>query len=185
MDQNSVKKDKRERQIQRAQLKSKMRMVLGVLLVIAGIGGFVWLSLSGSSKKEDVYANTSNRELALTCEPGGMAENFHIHPTLEIIINGSEYRLPENIGVTRTCMHPLHTHGDIPNIHVEAPVQRDFTLGDFFAVWNQPFSKEQILEYKADSTHTIKMTVNGNIVDTYQNTVLRDKDRVVITYEGK
>lgn len=40
--------------------------------------------------------------------------------------------------------NPIHTHDDTGIIHIESPVKRDFTLADFFAVWNKPFSKDQI-----------------------------------------
>lgn len=152
--------------------------IIGVVVVVGVL--LFW----GRMGQKSAFADKSNRELALICQSGGMAENFHIHPQLKIVINGTEYPLPHNIGVTPSCMHPLHTHEDIPNVHVEAPEKRDFTLGDFFAVWKQPFNKDELLSYTSDSTHTITMTVNAVAVDTFENTVLRDKDQIVISYQS-
>jgi hypothetical protein len=39
------------------------------------------------------------------------------------------------------CFYWLHTHTPDGIIHIESPVVRDFTLGNFFAVWGQPLSR--------------------------------------------
>ncbi len=114
-----------------------------------------------------------------------MATQFHIHPVLKIVVNGKEQVVPANIGIQPNCMNSLHTHDASGTIHVEAPEQRDFTLDDLFAVWKESFNKDQILEYKADATHQIHVSVNGAKLDTYENTVLRDKDQIIISYENK
>ena len=124
----------------------------------------------------------TNREVALICTTD-MATQFHIHPHLEILINGRREEIPANIGIKSTCMNALHTHDTSGTIHVESPEQRDFTLADFFAVWNKPFNKDHIIDYKTDSQHAIRETVNGKEVLDYENTVLRDKDQIVIIYE--
>ena len=126
----------------------------------------------------------TNRELALTCTTD-MATQFHIHPHLEIIINGVKQEIPANIGVTPKCMNSLHTHDNTGVLHVESPEQRDFTLADFFAVWDKTFSKDQIFDHKIEDTHIIKETINGTEVQDYENTILRDKDEIIISYEEK
>lgn len=122
------------------------------------------------------------REVALTCTTD-MATEFHIHPNLEIFINGEKQLIPVNVGITPNCMYALHTHTPDGVIHVESPEKKDFTLSDFFAVWDKPFSRTQILDHVADETHRIRMTVNGEEVDTYESTLLRDLDKIVIYYE--
>lgn len=150
--------------------------ILGIIAVaLMGLGVLVF---TNAQKPK------TNREVALTCTTD-MATQFHIHPYLEIMINGQAQEIPANIGVIAGCMNPLHTHDATGKIHVESPEERDFTLGDFFAVWNKTFTKEQILDEKADETHIIKETVNGNEVQDYENTILRDGDRIVIYYEEK
>lgn len=134
--------------------------------------------------KYNPQSKRTNREVALACTTD-MATRFHIHPHLEIIANGESQEIPANIGIILTCMHPLHTHDTSGTLHVESPTLRDFTLADFFAVWNQPFDKNQVLGYKIDNKHIIKVTVNGVAVDTYEQTILRDRDQIVISYEKK
>ncbi len=82
-------------------------------------------------------------------------------------------------------MHPIHTHDASGKIHIESPEPRDFTLGDFFAVWGKTFSQSQILDSVADASHTIDVTVSGSKVDTYQNTVMHDNDQIVVSYAAK
>jgi hypothetical protein len=151
-----------------------------IILFLIVIGGLIVSSIitkSGSKK-------LSNRELALTCTTD-MATEFHIHPYLKIFINGVQQEIPTNIGIDSGCMHPLHTHDKNGEIHVESPQKRDFILGDFFTVWKKSFSKDKVLDYKADDTHVIRETVNGVEVQDYENTILYDKDQIVIYYEAK
>lgn len=129
-------------------------------------------------------SSKTNREVALACTTD-TAIQFHFHPNLKIIINGQQQEIPANIGTGTICMNALHTHDNSGAIHVESPEKRDFTLSDFFAVWNKTYNKDQILDYKVDQTHVIRETVNRTEVKDYENTVLRDKDQVVIYYEEK
>ena len=152
--------------------------IIGIMIFIAVL--FAWGDIAARNK----VSSETTRDVAMSCTTD-MATRFHIHPHLEIKINGTDVAVPADIGISNTCMHPLHTHDATGTIHVESPVQKDFTLSDFFAVWNQPFSKDQILNNKADDTHTITMTVNDKPVDTFENTVLRDNDQIVISYQSK
>lgn len=159
--------------------KQNLILLVGVALLL---GGVLFFS-SSKSEPRQVQTERTNREVALTCDPE-MAQGFHVHPVLEIIANGEKVEVPANIGVGPTCMTVLHTHTPDGVIHVESPEKRDFTLSDFFAVWERPFSRDEILTYKADTTHRIRITVDGVNVDTYENTVLRDGENIVITYES-
>lgn len=129
-------------------------------------------------------SSRSNREIALACTTD-MATKFHIHPHLEININGERQEIPADIGDSPTCLNALHTHDATGELHVESPERRDFTLADFFAVWNKTYSKDQILDSKVDGEHVIRETVNGQEVADYENTVLRDQDQIIIFYEKK
>ena len=148
-----------------------------VVIAIVLIAGAVMMNGNGSALSE-----RTNREVALTCTTD-MATEFHVHPNLSIIISGERQVLPANIGIKPTCMSSLHTHTADGVIHVESPEKRDFTLSDFFAVWGESFTKDEVLGFKADATHQIRVTVNGVEVDTYENTVLKDLEKIVISYE--
>jgi hypothetical protein len=77
---------------------------------------------------------------------------FHIHAHLAILVNGSPRQVPAGIGIpgaqaqntaqgpfisSGTCFYWLHTHAADGIIHIESPVQRTYTLGDFFDEWGQ------------------------------------------------
>lgn len=154
------------------------------ITVVFGISALIlFLVLFTRGEQESVKIERTNREVALTCTTD-MATEFHIHPTLEIIVNGEKQEIPPNIGVLPNCMNALHTHDAVGTIHVESPERRDFTLADFFAVWGKPFTNEEVLGYKMDETHRIKVLVDGVEVDTYENTVLKDKEKIIISYEA-
>jgi hypothetical protein len=94
--------------------------------------------------------------------PCGRMESllFHVHAHLAVFVDGQPYEVPMGIGIgqpwdtvdgsigpfiTRgSCFSWLHTHTIDGILHIEAPVPRTFTLGDFFAVWGQPLSSSQM-----------------------------------------
>jgi hypothetical protein len=84
---------------------------------------------------------------------------FHIHAHLTIFVNGSARQVPAAIGIpgaqatdtpqgpfieTGTCFYWLHTHGADGIIHIESPVQRTYTLGNFFDIWGQPLGTDRV-----------------------------------------
>ncbi len=162
-----------------------MKKQAGVWVVIAGLIVLI-LVVSKRSPEEVIVQQKemTSREAALICTTD-MATEYHIHPELTIVINGEKEVLPPDIGLTPTCMNAIHTHDSSGIIHVESPVQKDFTLGDFFAVWQKDFSKDGILDETVDASTQIIVTVNGEVVDTYENTMFRDKDKIVIEYKKK
>ncbi len=112
---------------------------------------------------------------------------YHIHVRLSVAIQGSLMPIPVNTGITSTCTKAIHTHADYdPNtepavIHVESPVARSFVLGDFFHVWEQPFSETRVLTCTADGTNVVRMTVNGAQSTAYGALVLADGQQIAIT----
>jgi len=85
---------------------------------------------------------------------------FHIHAHLTIFVNGKAKVIPYGVGIgppiaglnttagpfvtEGSCFMWLHTHALDGIIHMEAPTQMTFTLGQFFAVWGQPLSSTQV-----------------------------------------
>ncbi|HLC65646.1 MAG TPA: C2H2-type zinc finger protein [Candidatus Nanoarchaeia archaeon] len=129
---------------------------------------------------------------ALDCETAPVTEMnigghskimMHDHTQLDITILGNKEFIPPEIGQGTNFMRGLHTHEADGNIHVEAPCVREFTLGEFFAVWNKTFNKDCIFDYCADGNHTVKMLVNGKPNTEYENIILRNGDKIEIIYE--
>jgi hypothetical protein len=84
---------------------------------------------------------------------------FHIHARLTIFINGAPRRIPSAIGILNaqtedtpagpfvgsgSCFYWLHTHAADGIIHIESPIQRIYTLGNFFDIWGQPLSPTEV-----------------------------------------
>ena len=106
---------------------------------------------------------------------------MHVHPHLKIVIDRTEKVIPADIGVVSLrCMRPLHTHDTTGTIHLEFPVQQDVRLGQFFQIWQQPFSRAAILERAAGEKDVLRVAGNGTEVQELENLLLHDKDDVVI-----
>jgi hypothetical protein len=85
---------------------------------------------------------------------------IHIHPWLQIWINGKNVTIPSGIGITdpaqvgtvggepefgangngNTCFEPMHTHDDSGLIHIESATDTNYTLGEFFTDWNLTYT---------------------------------------------
>lgn len=155
-------------------------LIVGIVIVFV-FALYLWQKNTGEVTTSDnkTYEEMTSREVALLCTTD-MATEFHIHPEIRIFINGAEVLVPHDTGIKPLCMNSIHTHKDTPIVHVESPLKKDFTLGDFFAVWDKPFSSMEILDFVATNPNQISVTVNGTKVDTFENTILNDKDKIVI-----
>ncbi len=110
----------------------------------------------------------------------------HSHVNLKIMINNKEQSLPGDIGfVNHACLRPFHTHKNDNILHLEYHKNIDFQLKGFFAVWGNVFNSQQILTYKIDDKHRIRVTVNEKESQDFENIILKDKDQVIIYYEEK
>jgi hypothetical protein len=84
---------------------------------------------------------------------------FHIHAHLTVFVNGAPRRIPYGIGIPGaqvspipagpyvaggSCFYWLHTHAADGIIHIESPVQRTYTLGNFFDVWGEKLNPTQV-----------------------------------------
>ncbi|MGH7707652.1 MAG: hypothetical protein ACREM8_01970 [Vulcanimicrobiaceae bacterium] len=71
---------------------------------------------------------------------------FHIHQHLAIFDHGKPVAIPGDIGrpLLGDCFYWIHTHTPDGLIHVESPVYRTFTLGNFFDVWGEPLTSTAV-----------------------------------------
>lgn len=84
---------------------------------------------------------------------------FHIHAHLTVFVMGVARQIPYGIGIpgaqisatpvgpyvgAGSCFYWLHTHAADGIIHIESPVRRTYTLGNFFAVWGQNLSPTEV-----------------------------------------
>lgn len=85
---------------------------------------------------------------------------YHVHAHLSLYINGKAVPVSQYVGITNACFYWLHTHDTSGVIHIEAPQQTTFTLGNFLHLWKQQFSQ---LQYPAqlDTTSGWQSYVDG------------------------
>jgi hypothetical protein len=84
---------------------------------------------------------------------------FHIHAHLTVYVDGMARRIPYGVGIAGPqtsqtpegpyvsnggCFYWLHTHAADGIIHIESPIERTFTLGEFFDVWGQKLGPAQV-----------------------------------------
>jgi hypothetical protein len=84
---------------------------------------------------------------------------FHIHAHLTVFVHGMSRSIPYGIGITNpqiqntpygpfvgsgTCFYFLHTHASDGIIHIESPVKRTYTLGNFFDIWGQKLGRRHV-----------------------------------------
>jgi hypothetical protein len=93
----------------------------------------------------------------------GAAEHIHAH--LDVLVDGRAVPVPANIGIdrTRASISPLHTHDDSGVIHIESPVHRQFSLGEFFSEWQVSLSGDNIGGLRATDGKVLRVFVNGNV----------------------
>jgi hypothetical protein len=100
---------------------------------------------------------------------GGMScdaqegQRIHIHQHLVLLDHGKPVAIPASIGIPagKRCIYWVHTHTPDGIIHIEAPLDRSFTLGDFFMIWGQPLTRSQASGARATKGESLKVWVNG------------------------
>ncbi|MHB8516196.1 MAG: hypothetical protein ACYDCT_12545 [Dehalococcoidia bacterium] len=131
---------------------------LAVLAAAACGGGSPSSSGPASSSATSVVAPVDG----IPCESNEQL-TYHIHAHLSIFVDGQAATVPAGTGIHpgRGCIFWLHTHDTSGVIHVEAPSQRTFTLGQFFDIWGQPLSLTDLLGNRTDASHQIRAYVDG------------------------
>ena len=97
--------------------------------------------------------------------PALRAEAFelHIHQHLDVFVEGRRVTVPEAVGINfrRRFISPLHTHDTTGIVHVESPLVRTFTLGEFFGVWGVRFTRTCLGGDCAGDGKGLRVFVNG------------------------
>jgi hypothetical protein len=160
--------------------KNKGLITFIAILVIA-VGLMIWGTGGGEAKSNF----TPDGEVTCVNPNLPVPNDLHLHPELEIFLEGEKIAVPANMGLSSDCHKALHTHDELGVIHIEPNHPGDFTLKNFFEVWGQPFSQNQILGKYAGASHEIIMTVDGARNYEYENLILKDKQKIKIEYVAK
>jgi hypothetical protein len=158
----------------RAGSRSRRRAVLlgAVALLAAALGAGLLTRAAQPSSAATPTAAARARSLAplngstagrpIDGITAGTAEQvaFHIHAHLAVYVNGRARAIPYGVGVLPPLrlqetpdgpfvvagagFYWLHTHDTSGVIHIESPVRRQYTLGEFFDVWGQPLGPDRV-----------------------------------------
>jgi hypothetical protein len=95
----------------------------------------------------------------IACQAGEQVL-FHVHAHLTIFVRGKARQVPAGIGIAPpyevaatprgaftaggSCFTWLHTHSADGIVHIESPVKRAYTLGEFFDIWGQPLDRDYV-----------------------------------------
>ncbi len=124
----------------------------GILIVLA----IVLIVIAVINSRNN--SSTQPPAAGIPCDQGEHNQT-HYHTAIQIMYDGVVHPIPANIGIVSTtpsCLYWLHVHASDPNIiHIESPKSRQFTLGDFFAVWSTWSGIKQPL----DATHVSTLTL--------------------------
>ena len=114
----------------------------------------------------------------------------HIHPHVQILVNGRDVPIPANLGITTdaqgraTGFLPIHTHDGTGTLHVESPTARGFTLKDFFDKLGFVLSSTELAGFLVEVGQSVRVTVNGQASRVPHALPLRDGDHIVARAEG-
>lgn len=136
-----------------------------VIILIGGGVAVMIMALTASSEPKADEPSIAGIE----CDRGEHGD-YHVHAQLVIYIEGENVPIENNVGLIPTedgsqveCLYWLHTHdASTGTIHVEAPREDDYTLGQFFAIWGQPLSETELLDQTANAEQSIRVTLNGD-----------------------
>ena len=166
------------------QRKTKRLIVIGLIVVAISIG----ISLAVTSYKllpssssalsvDEIQCNASEQPL------------FHIHAHLDVFVNGQLMYIPPQIGIIPDkCIYWLHTHDNSGIIHIESPIKRDFTLGQFFDLWKSKLNDREVFNKTFNKTGNNNMPqiyINGNklpIGTNYRDVKLHAHDEIALIY---
>ena len=119
----------------------------------------------------------------------GIKSDYHYHFQLNITINGERIEIHTNIGLEKDdsgetlFLHPIHTYDNSGRVHVETTKNTTAKLGFFFDIWGEEFNSGKIQDHSVDDSHILEMTVNGQNVDTFEETVLVPYIYIDIEYQ--
>jgi hypothetical protein len=112
---------------------------------------------------------------------------FHIHTHISIFVNGQLMYVPSQIGIIpEKCIYWLHTHDKSGIIHIESPIKRDFTVGQFFDLWKKKLNNTQIFDNLFNQKDNApEIYINGSKLangTNFRDVKLHAHDEIVLIY---
>ena len=169
-------------------IKQNQDLLKGIFLSMVSVmilTSVYYLNISDETIEDNEYLKSEICYYTLQ----GIKSDYHYHFQLNITINGERIEIPTNIGFEKDdngetlFLHPIHTYDNSGRVHVETTKNTTAKLGFFFDIWGEEFNSGKILEYLVDDSHILEMTVNGQNVDTFEETVLVPYIYIDIEYQ--
>jgi hypothetical protein len=115
--------------------------ILGAVVLLAGVITAYAFYVNGQGQTETITNANYPPVDGIYCDQQEQGA-FHIHAHLSMYIDGQPVQIPQNMGIAsdNSCLYWLHTHDTSGVIHIEAPANHTFTLGNFFDEWANQFS---------------------------------------------
>ncbi|MBV6701902.1 hypothetical protein [Kitasatospora aureofaciens] len=116
---------------------------------------------------------------------GAEGTALHIHAHLDVYADGKPVTVPALVGIDESAQRisPLHTHDTTGVIHVESPVNADFSLGQFLTEWQVSASADHLGGLRTDATHALTAYVDGKPVSGDPAAILlHAHDEVALVY---
>jgi hypothetical protein len=107
----------------------------------------------------------------------------HIHAHIALIDRGRAVSVPAAIGIPSGtgCLYWVHTHTPDGFIHIESPVRRSFTLGQFFDIWGMDLSPTRAASMSVPRGRRLSIWVNGaRYGGDPAKIVLKNRETIVI-----
>lgn len=99
------------------------------------------------------------------CLLGSEGTVEHIHTHLDLRVNGRPVTVPAEVGIDRRSrtISPLHTHVPDGVLHIESPVVRTFTLGQFFLEWRVALARGVLGGLREGAGRHVVACVDGRL----------------------
>jgi len=159
-----IRRQQRARQT-RLRLLAGAAALAAVVLIVVAVIAFT----GGRTTAQRVRATPTGATVdGIACQTSEQVA-YHIHAHLTIYASGARRVVPAGIGIPGPqqvvdglvaggkCLYWLHTHDATGVVHIESPVRRVYTLGQFFDVWGRPLSDTQV----GGATGHVTAFVNG------------------------
>ena len=154
-------------------------MLVTVAIVVFALTGIALSTSLGDSLSGLVKGPAGGRGQVvdgIPCQTGEQL-SYHVHAHLAIVANGQPVTVPAQIGIPGNCFYWLHTHDTTGAIHIEAPSPQTYTLGQFFDIWGQPLTSDNV----AGSRGTVTAFVDQKQVTGDSRAIpLKDQASIVL-----
>ena len=160
---------------------SKKNLVFFVIVLILVIL-FLWQWLSKSALMQQLHEiQMDNNDLHLLSDIGPL-RSTHIHADVKVYINGNAVDFSQRkYQLASRFIHFEENNGDVVHVHATG-----LTIGHLFKSLGMDFSNNCIKiegqNYCNENNEKLKFYVNGQSNNEFDNRVIKDMDKYLISY---